>query len=155
MVDTVYASSRNPTGVRAVDVSVLDVNLLEATGRLTRLPYSPTEAPVLLLLITRELVYWLLMGEQGVRLRHDFDQPLRVEQLAHELGMSMSGFHQHFKEVMSLNPLQFQKRLRLQVRPIEWAIRMLLTREYNSLFGVPPMHDVQRLREEMLFSTDR
>src|SRR5205807_8231142 len=48
------------------------------------------------------------------RLRQDFDQPLRIERLAHELGMSVSGFHHHFKAVTALSPLQFQKRLRLQ-----------------------------------------
>lgn len=39
-----------------------------------------------------------------------------------------------------------------QVRPIELATKMLRTsnREYKSLFGIPPMRDVQRLREETL-----
>ena len=97
------------------------------------------------------------------RLRQDFDQPLRVEQLARDLGMSVSGFHHHFKAVTDMSPLQFQKRLRLQE-----ARRLMLgegmdaasaayrvgyrdashfNREYKSLFGDPPMRDVQRLRE--------
>jgi AraC-like DNA-binding protein len=97
-------------------------------------------------------------------LRHDFDQPLHIKDLAHELGMSVSGFHHHFKAVTALSPLQFQKRLRLQ-----HARRLMLgedldaasaayrvgyqdashfNREYKSLFGVPPMRDVQRLRGE-------
>jgi len=186
MLEAGYASSRKPAGVRAIDVSLLDTNLLEATVRLTRLLDSPAEAPILLPLIMREMVYRLLMGEQGDRLRHlatlgegsspiaraverlrqDFDRPLRVEQLARELGMSVSGFHQHFKAVTALSPLQFQKRLRLQE-----ARRLMLSealdaasaayrvgyrdashfnREYKSLFGVPPMRDVQRLREAAL-----
>ncbi len=184
MLEAGYAPSSKPPGVRAIDVSVLDANLLDATVRLTRLLDSPAEAPLLLPLITREIVYRLLMGEQGVRLRHlamlgegssliakaverlrqDFDRPLRVEQLARELGMSVSGFHLHFKTVTALSPLQFQKRLRLQE-----ARRLMLSeqldaasaayrvgyqdashfnREYKSLFGVPPMRDVQRLRKE-------
>ncbi|MBV9689581.1 MAG: AraC family transcriptional regulator [Ktedonobacteraceae bacterium] len=185
------APSRKPSGVRAIDVSVLDANLLDATVRLTKLLDSPAEAPILLPLIMREMVYRLLMGEQGVRLRHlatlgegaspiaraierlrqDFYRPLRVEQLARELGMSVSGFHQHFKAVTALSPLQFQKRLRLQE-----ARRLMLSedldaasaayrvgyqdashfnREYKSLFGVPPMRDVQRLREVVLASADQ
>lgn len=184
LLDAGHAPSRRPPGVRAIDVSVLDAKLLDATVRLTRLLDSPAEAPMLLPLIMREMVYRLLMGEQGDRLRHlatlgegsspivraierlrqDFSQPLRVEQLARELGMSVSGFHQHFKAVTALSPLQFQKRLRLQE-----ARRLMLSedldaasaayrvgyqdashfnREYKSLFGVPPMRDVQRLREE-------
>jgi AraC-like DNA-binding protein len=74
------------------------------------------------------------MGEQGGRMRHiaalgghthriaqaiewlrkDFDQPLRIEDLARELGMSIWGFHHHFKAITAMSPLQFQKQLRLQ-----------------------------------------
>jgi len=170
--------------VRGIDVSLLDANLLDAFVRLVRLLDSPAETPVLLPLITREIIYRLLVGEQGGRLRHlailggytphiaravarlrqDFDQPLRIERLARELGMSVSGLHHHFKAVTAMSPSQFQKQLRLQE-----ARRLMLgedldaasaayrvgyhdashfTREYKSLFGVPPMRDVQRLREE-------
>jgi len=169
--------------VRGIDVSLLDANLLDAFVRLVRLLDSPAETPVLLPLITREIIYRLLVGEQGGRLRHlailggytphiaravarlrqDFDQPLRIERLARELGMSVSGFHHHFKAVTAMSPSQFQKQLRLQE-----ARRLMLgedldaasaayrvgyhdashfNREYKSLFGVPPMRDVQRLRE--------
>jgi AraC-like DNA-binding protein len=164
----------------------LDGNLLDAIVRLTRLLDAPAQAPVLIPLITREIIYRLLIGEQGGRLRHlailggytphiaraierlrqDFDQPLRIERLARELGMSISGLRHHFKAVTELSPSQFQKRLRL----LE-ARRLMLgddldaasaayrvgyhdashfNREYKSLFGVPPMRDVQRLREEAL-----
>jgi AraC-like DNA-binding protein len=134
-------------------------------------------------LITREIVYRLLVGERGGRLRHlallggytpyivraierlrqDFDQPLRIEWLARELGMSVSGLHHHFKAVTALSPLQFQKRLRLlEARRLMLGEDLDATRaayrvgyhdashfnrEYKSLFGVPPMRDVQRLRE--------
>ena len=186
MVETGHASPRDHADVRAIAVSPLDGNLLDAFVRLVRLLDVPAEARVLLPLITREIIYRLLMGEQGGRLRHlalqggytpyiaravarlrqDFDQPLHVEGLARELGMSVSGFHHHFKAVTAMSPLQFQKRLRLQE-----ARRLMLgedldaasaayrvgyhdashfNREYKSLFGVPPMRDVQRLREETL-----
>jgi AraC-like DNA-binding protein len=174
----------NAIDIRAIDVSPLDVHLLDAIVRLVRLQDTPDEVPILQPLITREIMYRLLKGEQGSRLRHlaiqegytshissavarlrqNFDQPLRVETLAHELGMSVSAFHHHFKAVTALSPLQFQKQLRLQE-----ARRLMLSedldaasaayrvgyqdashfnREYKSLFGVPPMRDVQRLREE-------
>jgi len=170
--------------VRAMDVSPLDEKLLDVVVRLVRLIDSPEEAPMLMPLITREIVYRLLMGEQGARLRHlavtggytpdiakaverlrqDFDRPLRIEQIARELGMSASGFHHHFKAVTAMSPLQFQKQLRLQE-----ARRLMLgedleaasaaarvgyydaahfNREYKSLFGVPPVRDIQRLRQE-------
>src|SRR5947208_11878154 len=97
------------------------------------------------------------------RFRQDYDQPLRIDSLARELGMSVSGFHHQFKAVTAMSPLQFQKQLRLQE-----ARRLLLgehldaasagyrvgyedasqfSREYKRLFGQPPMRDVERLRE--------
>ena len=183
MVEIGHASPPGAADARAVDVSPLDTNLLDACLRLVRLVEAPVEARILMPLITREIIYRLLLGEQGgrlrhltvlggytpdiaravERLRHDFDQPLRVEQMARELGMSVSGFHHHFKAVTAMSPLQFQKRLRLQE-----ARRLLLSedldaasaafrvgyhdashfnREYKNLFGIPPMRDVQRLRE--------
>lgn len=181
MVESGHHSSRGD--VRALDVSPLDASLLDAVVRLVRLLDSPAEVRVLRPLVTREIVYRLLMGEQGNRLRHlallgghtdriaeaverlrrDFDQPLRIDSLARELGMSVSGFHHHFKAVTAMSPLQFQKHIRLQE-----ARRLLLgenldaasagsrvgyddasqfSREYKRLFGQPPVRDVERLRE--------
>jgi AraC-like DNA-binding protein len=175
---------RDASSVRAMDVSPLDANLLDAGVRLVRLLDVPApEARVLLPLITREIVFRLLVGAQSGRLRQvaalggqtdriaraierlrtDFDKPLRIESLARELGMSPSGFHEHFKAVTAMSPLQFQKQMRLQE-----ARRLLLgedvdaatvayrvgyedashfSREYKRLFGLPPLRDVQRLRE--------
>ena len=134
MVEAGHLSSRSQGDVRAIDVSPLDADLLDSVVRLVRLLDAPAEARVLRPLITREIVYRLLMGDQGNRLRHlallgghtdriaeaverlrrDFDQPLRIDSLARELGMSVSGFHHHFKAVTAMSPLQFQKQLRLQ-----------------------------------------
>ena len=183
MVEAGHLSSQNRGDVRAIDVSPLDAGLLDATVRLMRLLDSPAEVRVLRPLITREIVYRLLMGDQGDRLRHvallggqtdriaeavvrlrrEFNQPLRIESLARELGMSVSGFHHHFKAVTAMSPLQFQKQLRLQE-----ARRIMLgenldaasagyrvgyddasqfSREYKRLFGHPPVRDVEQLRE--------
>jgi AraC-like DNA-binding protein len=184
MVEAGHPAPRGHAAVRAFDVSPLDAGLLDAVVRLVRLLDSPAEeARFLRPLITREIVYRLLMGEQGGRLRQiavlgghthriaralerlrkDFDRPLRIEDIARELGMSVSGFHHHFKAVTAMSPLQFQKRMRLQE-----ARRLMLgedldaasaghrvgygdashfTREYKRLFGAPPARDVERLRE--------
>jgi len=183
MVEAGLSSLPGHADVRATDVSPLDLNLQDCIVRLVRLLDFPSGVPVLMPLITREIICRLLMGKQGARLRHlatlggytphiaraverlrqDFDQPLRVENLARDLGMSVSGLHHHFKAVTGTSPLQFQKQLRLQE-----ARRLMLSedhdaasaayrvgyhdashfnREYKSLFGVPPMRDVQRLRE--------
>jgi AraC-like DNA-binding protein len=180
-------SSPEPSAdVRAITVSAVDRHLLDAMVRAARLLDAPDEAPMLMPLIRREIIYRLLRGEQGGRLRHlailsgytpdiaraierlrrDFNQPLRIEQMAHELGMSVSAFHHHFKAVTALSPLQFQKRLRLlearrlmlgeglDAASAAYRVGYLdashFNREYKSLFGVPPMRDVQRLREAAL-----
>jgi AraC-like DNA-binding protein len=183
MVEAGYPSRQIRGNVKAIAVSPLDTQLLDAVVRLVRLLDTPSEVQVLMPLITREIIYRLLKGEQGSRLRHiavlggythhiaraverlrkDFNQPLRIESIAREMGMSVSGFHHHFKSVTAMSPLQFQKQLRLQE-----ARRLMLgenldatsaayrvgyddashfSREYKRLFGAPPMRDVERLRE--------
>jgi AraC-like DNA-binding protein len=183
LVETGHIPPRSQSAVTAIDVSPLDAGLLDAVLRLVRLLDSPTQARFLAPLITREIVYRLLIGAQGgrlsqvaapggsthriteaiERLRNDFDQPLRIEDVARELGMSVSGFHHHFRMLTAMSPLQFQKHLRLQE-----ARRLMLgegldaasagyrvgygdashfTREYKRLFGAPPMRDVEQLRE--------
>lgn len=149
-----------------------------------------TQASQTVPLVKREIVYRLLMGKQSERLRRiailsgytppiaralerlrtDFDQPFRIESVAREVGMSVSGFHHPFKAVTAMSPLQFQKRLRLQE-----ARRLMLgdglnaasaasrvgyhnaahfNREYKSLFGLPPIQDVERLRATTGLATD-
>jgi AraC-like DNA-binding protein len=121
-------------GLRAIAVSQLDADLLDATLRLLRLTETPNAYRALAPMVVREIVYRLLTGPQAGRMRHlatdggrvhrvaraveklrkDFDKPLRIERVAKALGMSASGFHAHFKAVTAMSPLQFQKTLRLQ-----------------------------------------
>jgi AraC-like DNA-binding protein len=191
MVETGYTPPQGQTDMRAVGVNALDGDLLDAVVRLVRLMDSPAEAQAFIPMIKREIIYRLLMSEQGGRLCHltvsgsntpnivravdrlrqDFDQSVRIEDMAQELGMSVSSFHHHFKAVTAMSPLQFQKRLRLQE-----ARRLMLgedldaataahrvgyndashfNREYKSLFGEPPMRDVQRLRGETSASLEQ
>ena len=60
-------------------------------------------------------------------IRENFDKPLRIEDIAHELRMSVSGFHTHFKAVTAMSPLQFQKHLRLQE-----ARRIMLNEDFDA-----------------------
>ena|ERR1700682_1990305 len=96
-------------------------------------------------------------------LKSKLSEPIRVEDLAEMAPMSPSSFHFHFKEVMAMSPLQYQKRLGL----LE-AQRLLLvqgtdaasaayrvgyesasqfSREYSRMFGAPPISDVANLRK--------
>jgi AraC-like DNA-binding protein len=190
MVEAGLPSPRGHASAKALEVSPLDADLLDAALRLVRLVESPGEARILLPLVTREIVYRLLMGAHGDRLRHlaalggasnrivkalerirsDYDKPLRIESLARELGMSVSGFHAQFKAVTAMSPLQFQKHTRLQeARRLMFAedldaaragLRVgyddasYFNREYKSVFGAPPMRDVQQLQAAGQTSSD-
>jgi AraC-like DNA-binding protein len=176
---------KGDASMKALDVSPTDANLFDAVVRLVRLLDAPVERKVLAPLIIREIVFRLLAGGQGARLSHllaagadtrriskaigrlreNFDQPLKMDDLARELGMSVSGFHHHFKSVTAMSPLQFQKQIRLQE-----ARRLMLgedldaasagfrvgyedpsyfSREYKKLFGAPPQRDIARLRSNL------
>ena len=83
--------------------------------------------------MVREVVYRVLMGEQGGalhalasrddhftriarvlrRIHADYARPLGAEEMARMAGMSASAFHQHFKLVTTCSPLQYLKRIRL------------------------------------------
>lgn len=170
----------NAGGQAGLVVTALEPLVQDAILRLVRLLDTPQHIPVLAPLILRELSYLLLVGPEGGRLRamvqtagqthrivtaverlvREYNRPLRVEQMARDVHMSVSGFHHHFKAVTTLSPLQFQKRLRL----LE-ARRLLLSREvdvtragarvgydspsqfsrdYRRLFGVSPRQDLSR-----------
>jgi AraC-like DNA-binding protein len=184
MVEAGHPAPRGHKAVRAFEVSPLDAGLLDAVVRLVGLLDSPAdEARFLRPLVTREIVFRLLKGEQGdrirqiaflgghghriakalERLRKDFDRPLRIEDIAGEVGMSVSGFHHHFRAVTAMSPLQFQKRMRLQEARhlmlaedldaasagyrVGYGDASQFNREYKRLFGAPPMRDVEQLRE--------
>jgi AraC-like DNA-binding protein len=168
-----------------VRVEPTEMDVEDAALRLMRLIDRPAAAQVLRAELLREMHYWLLAGRHGPAIRHlgavdgsaqrvaravsliraQYAQPLRVERLAEAAGMSPSSFHQHFRDVTSLSPLQFQKQLRL----IE-ARRLMLsegasasqaayavgyesvpqfTREYARLYGAPPVRDVREAKAKL------
>jgi AraC-like DNA-binding protein len=182
MIESGIETQKSGAGVKAMDVSPVDADLLDAVVKLVKLFDTPDEMKFLAPLITREIIYRLLKGNQGSRLnqlittegdaqrisrvvrqiRENIDQPLKIEDTARELGMSVSGFHQHFKSVTAMSPLQFQKQIRLQE-----ARRLMLgenmdvasasfrvgyedpsyfSREYKKIFGIPPHRDIVGLR---------
>jgi len=173
-----------PSG-RGMYVERIDSQLLDAVIRLIRLLDSPKDIPMLAPLITREILYRLLRGSEGYRLyeiaisncqthrvtqaikwlNENFQQALRIDELAKEVNLSVSTLHHRFKAVTNMSPLQYQKQLRLQE-----ARRLMLSdgleasaagykvgyespsqfsREYSRLFGAPPLRDLARLRKTL------
>ncbi len=95
-------------------------------------------------------------------LRHDFARPMRIGHLAAAARMSASSFHQHFKTLTSMTPLQYQKHLRLlearrlmiagSANAMNAAYRVgyesasQFSRDYVRMFGAPPKRDVAEMR---------
>lgn len=118
----------------AMSVSETTPEFLNACCRLLDLLDSPQDIPFLSSLIQREIVYRILRGPAGVRLRAvatlggqsqrtakaiawiaaNYAKPLRVEELAELAGMGVSTLHHHFRALTSMSPLQYQKQIRLQ-----------------------------------------
>lgn len=185
MMEAGLEPKKSNASSKAMDVSPMDANLLDAVVRLVRLLDAPEESKVLAPLVIREIVFRLLAGGQSARLSHlltagkdtqriskaigllreHYALPLKMDDIAHELGMSTSGFHHHFKSVTAMSPLQFQKQIRLQE-----ARRLMLgedldaasagfrvgyedpayfSREYKKLFGAPPQRDIAKLRSNL------
>ena len=171
-----------PETVRGLSVGCINAPLLDAVTRLLRLLEQPQHIGALAPLIVREISYLLLTGEQGDQMhliaamnsetrgigaaldwiKTNFAEPFRVDEVARRAHMSRSGFHQQFKAVTAMTPLQYQKRLRLQE-----ARRLMLSeradaatacfrvgyesasqfsREYRRMFGDAPHRDIARLR---------
>lgn len=118
----------------AMAVGEVTVGLLDALCRLMRLLDEPRSIAFLHGLIEREIVFRVLQGPEGARLRaiatlgdqsqrtaraiawikDNFAKPLRVEELAEIAGMGVSTLHHHFRALTAMSPLQYQKQIRLQ-----------------------------------------
>jgi AraC-like DNA-binding protein len=168
---------------RAVYVGQADMRIVNAATRLLELMAQPEDAELLAPLVVEEILVRLLRSPIGVRvaqiglaessvhgiakaiswLRANFSQAIRIEELAQLAHMSVSSFHQHFKAVTSMSPLQFQKVLRLQearrlmlsmmvdAGTASWRVgyqsASQFSREYGRFFGRAPTKDIASLRE--------
>jgi transcriptional regulator GlxA family with amidase domain len=166
---------------RGMFVSRVDTALIEAFVRLLRLLDTPEDIPALESAVRREILYRMLKGDEGHKLRQiavssahakriakaiewlrqNYTRAFRIEELAAQASMSTSSFHEHFRAVTAMSPLQFQKQLRLQHarellisealdaatagHRVGYGSPSQFSREYSRLFGVPPAADRKRL----------
>lgn len=187
MMEAGAERGKGDAGVKAIGVSPVGADLLDAVVRLVRLLDEPGGQKVIAPLIKREIVYRLLAGGEGARLGHlvassrgdagrisraighlreHYNEPLRMEEIARRCGMSVSGFHHHFKSVTSMSHLQFQKQVRLQEarrlmlgedldaasagHRVSYEDPSYFGRDYKKLFGAPPQRDIARLRGRLI-----
>lgn len=169
------------TNERGITVHKVAPPLVDAVIRLIELLDQPQDIAALAPLIEQEIFYRLLTGPEGPRilnmalaerpgnkvaraarwLRENFHQPLKMDQLASNVGMSISSLHHHFKSVTAMTPMQYQKQLRLNE-----ARRLMLmekldagtagyrvgyqsasqfSREYSRFYGQSPGRDIRQM----------
>jgi AraC-like DNA-binding protein len=176
-----------PTTTRPHDgpgmaISDADDTLLDAIVRLMRLLDQPRDLRVLAAGVRREIHWRLLNGPQAALLRQAgmadsrlalvaraiawirarYDRVIRIDDLASDVGTSVSSLNRHFRAVTAMSPLQYQKQIRLQkarialiAAPHDVAAAgysvgydnpSQFSREYRRMFGAPPGQDAIRLQ---------
>ena len=135
------------SGACGMAIGKTTVELVNSCCRLMDLLDTPRDVSFFSNLIQREIIYRLLQGSLGARLRaiatfetkchrtakavawlrSNYEKPLRVEHLARIAGMSRSTLHHHFRALTAMSPLQFQKQLRLHA-----ARQRMLTSEVDA-----------------------
>jgi AraC-like DNA-binding protein len=169
---------------RAVYITPVDASIVDAATRLIECLAQPGDVELLAPLIVDEILIRLLRSRIGARiaqmgfaessvhrlakaiswLRGNFSQPMKVEELAESVNMSVSSFHEHFRSVTSMSPLQYQKVLRLQearrlmlsammdasaaCQRVGYLSASQFSREYRRFFGSAPARDIARLRQD-------
>jgi AraC-like DNA-binding protein len=136
-----------PVGTRGMVLGEATVELLAPCSRMVQLIQTPQDVPFFGKLLQREIIYRLLQGPQGDRLRSvatladqsyrtakavtwlrdNFKKTLNVDELASMTGMSRSTLNHHFRGLTAMSPLQFQKQLRLHT-----ARQKMLTEELDA-----------------------
>jgi AraC-like DNA-binding protein len=185
LVLRVYPHGLPPSQERkAVYVTPVDASIVNAATRLMACLAQSGDAELLAPLVMDEILIRLLRSSIGVRvaqmgfaessvhrvakaiswLRSNFSQPMKVEDLAGLVHMSVSSFHEHFRSVTSMSPLHYQKVLRLQEarrlmlstmmdtgtasQRVGYLSASQFSREYSRFFGSAPTRDIARLRQE-------
>lgn len=164
----------------ALGVAKADEDLLDAVLRLLHLVERPRDFPVLSPGLEREIHWRLLTGPLGTLVRQvgraddrfalvrratrwiesRYDQPIRADDLARHIDVSVPTLNRHFREVTTMSPVQYQKQLRLQrarillaaapddiaaaAHTVGYESPSQFSRGYRRLFGLSPSEDARR-----------
>ena len=171
---------------RAAYVGMTDDAIIDAVARLVDLMAHPDDAQLLGPVVVDEILIRLLRSPVGPRvaqlgqpssgfqriadavtwIREHFAQPITVPEMAAVAHMSASSFHDRFKAVTTMSPLQYQKAIRLHearrlmlfqnleatdaAGRVGYVSASQFSREYARAFGGPPAKDIARLRDQGL-----
>lgn len=164
-----HRTSRGATP-QALALASWDVGFTQALLRLLELLDNPVDTAVLGPGRLRELCYAVLMGEAGATARRAFGvgneiartidylsshlgEPVTIDDMAEQVGMSRAVFHRRFKEATTMSPIQFVKSMRLNnaamkiaegksVTEAAWDVGYTSTsqfsREFKRMYGQSP-----------------
>lgn len=160
----------------------------DAAVCLTAALTSVSDSRVLGPLLVRELLYRALRDSAGNTLRSlllgsearahihrvvqrmhlDYTESLDLSRMTHDVGMSASALHHHFKTVTGTSPVQYLKTLRLHkarmlmvqdslhaavaAERVGYASPSQCSREFKRLFGVPLAEEAERVRSAFGFT---
>ncbi len=108
-------------------------DFVDAWLRMLRLLNNPKHIPALAPVYEREILFRVLLGPQGWRLRQlcfasgkaskirqaiqlireNYAKSIDIKRVASKSGMGVTTFHRQFKQITGMSPIQFQKQLRL------------------------------------------
>jgi len=155
---------------QGLSLSSWDDTFTESLLRLLQLGNNPMDTAILGTSRLRELYYAILKGEAGETARKAFgvgneiarsiefissslDQPITIEDMADQVGMSRAVFHRKFKQATTMSPIQFIKSMRLNNGAMKIASGMNVnevalqvgyvsasqfSREFKRLYGQSP-----------------
>lgn len=135
---------KNNAIAESVVTSDWDEDFTEALWRLLQLE-TQTDKNILAAGRLRELYYAILKGEAGASVRRAFgvgnevaraisylsshlNEPVSVDRIAAQVGMSRAVFHRKFKQATRLSPVQFVKSMRLNSAAVKIAEGMNVSR---------------------------
>jgi AraC-like DNA-binding protein len=172
----------NGSQPQIMEATAFDGALSGATVRLLESLRSDDDARILGPQIVREIIYHVLRGKLGRNLRAlaapdshfgqisrilnrlhtDYARDYDIPTLARDAGMSIAAFHNRFKEITSLPPLQYLKNIRLHkarmlmvndgvnasgaALKVGYESASQFSREFKRLFGNSPATEAAGLR---------
>ncbi|WP_099716671.1 AraC family transcriptional regulator [Clostridium sp. LS] len=185
LVMKVYPHGLPPIRQRSTGyVANTDFGIINAVRRLVKCLQNPSDTKLLAPLVLDEILIRVLRSSIGIHvaemgfadsgvqrvvkaiswLRDNFSEQIRIADLAQLVHMSESSFHEHFKSVTSMSPLQYQKALRLHearrlmlsgsmdaataCQLVGYVSDSQFSRDYSRFFGRPPRRDISNLRQQ-------
>ena len=155
---------------KGINGALWDEHFGDALLRLLQLSEDPTALNMLGQARLTELYYSVLTGEAGASVRRAFgvgnqisrsieyisshlSQPVTIEAMAHQVGMSRAVFHRKFKQATSMSPIQFVKSMRLNkaatkiagganvnlaAMDVGYVSTSQFSREFKRMYGLSP-----------------